>query len=257
MTGQRSRFTILVIRGGATRSHRIELGEGRQTLFFAGAVLVVIATFVTLGIWLGRVSRADTVASQRERIASLAAANAKIAVLSDQLAHLEADYSQVRRVMGGELAPGQRDVTLPEVMPGGGAAGSPEQTSIPSLWPLVAQGFVTRSFGDTLSAPFEGHVGLDIAVPIGSYVRASGAGLVEAADEDESYGRYVRIAHTDGLSTLYAHNSWLFVATGDSVQRGEVIALSGNTGRSTAPHLHLEVERNGEPLDPLGFVSGG
>ena len=99
-------------------------------------------------------------------------------------------------------------------------------------------------------------MGLDIAVPSGSYIRAAGTGIVDDAGQDVQYGRYVRISHGEGLRSLYAHASWVFVAEGDSVGAGEVIALSGNTGRSTAPHLHLEIEQDGEPVDPMPWVSG-
>lgn len=81
--------------------------------------------------------------------------------------------------------------------------------------------------------------------------------MVAEAGEHPEYGLYVRVNHRDGLSTLYAHNSWLFVASGDSVETGEVVALSGNSGRSTAPHLHVELERDGVPVDPLVYLSEG
>ncbi|MFQ5529359.1 MAG: M23 family metallopeptidase, partial [Gemmatimonadota bacterium] len=76
------------------------------------------------------------------------------------------------------------------------------------------------------------------------------------AGEDQEYGWFVRVQHGDDVTALYAHNSWTFVMAGDSVEAGEVIALSGNTGRSTAPHLHLEIERRGVAVDPLPFVAG-
>ena len=85
-------------------------------------------------------------------------------------------------------------------------------------------------------------------------MRATRPGIVEEAGQDTAYGFFVRIAHEDGISSLYGHNSWLFVSPGDTVEKAEVIALSGNTGRSTAPHLHLEVEREGVAVDPLGVV---
>ncbi len=77
------------------------------------------------------------------------------------------------------------------------------------------------------------------------------------AGQDEEYGRYLRIGHAGDVSSLYAHNSWLFVEERDSVEAGEVVALSGNTGRSTAPHLHVEIERSGAPVDPLEFLGAG
>ena len=114
---------------------------------------------------------------------------------------------------------------------------------------------MTRHFGSRTEASREGHTGLDVAVPTGAYVRAIQAGRVEEAGEDSVYGRYLRIAHADGLTSLYGHNSWLFAEAGDLVERLEVIALTGNTGRSSAPHLHLELARNGSLFDPLTVVT--
>jgi murein DD-endopeptidase MepM/ murein hydrolase activator NlpD len=80
---------------------------------------------------------------------------------------------------------------------------------------------------------------------------------VTEAGEEAEYGLFVKVAHDDEMSSLYAHNSWLFVSVGDSVEMGEVIALSGNSGRSTAPHLHVEIEREGQAIDPLDYLTEG
>ena len=80
--------------------------------------------------------------------------------------------------------------------------------------------------------------------------------MTETGDDAE-YGLFVKVAHDDEISSLYAHNSWLFASVGDSVEMGEVIALSGNSGRSTAPHLHLEIEREGLQVDPLEYLTEG
>src|SRR5436309_910250 len=89
------------------------------------------------------------------------------------------------------------------------------------------------------------------AGPIG---RAAGGGVVEAAGTDAAYGLFVLLRHSSGYETMYGHASRLLVREGDSVQAGQVIALSGNSGRSTAPHLHFEIRREGKSLDPLTVV---
>ena len=122
-----------------------------------------------------------------------------------------------------------------------------------SIWPLSAAGFVTRQFGSADQA--EAHPGLDIAVANDTYIRASGAGVVSEAAADSVYGLFVLLDHGNtGYSSMYGHASRLFVAPGDSVRQNQVIALSGNTGRSTAPHLHFEVRQDGQPVDPLTLV---
>ncbi len=91
-------------------------------------------------------------------------------------------------------------------------------------------------------------------MPADSYIRAAGSGTVRDAGVDEVYGRYVLIDHGGGLESMYGHASRVFVVPGDRVEQNEVIALSGSTGRSTAPHLHFEVRRDGEAVDPLAYV---
>src|SRR5690606_28690646 len=121
------------------------------------------------------------------------------------------------------------------------------EAMLPTAWPLAGRGFVTREH--LAEIPGE-HPGIDIAVAEGTYVRAAGGGVVEEAGSDDIYGNFIRIRHAGGYESVYGHASELFVAPADTVRRNEVIALSGNTGRSTAPHLHFEIWRNGEPIDP-------
>ena len=99
------------------------------------------------------------------------------------------------------------------------------------------------------------HPGVDIAIPTGSYIRAAGAGrVVEVGEDDPTFGKYVRIDHENGYETLYAHASDISVELGEEVRKNEVIALSGSTGESTAPHLHFEIWFEGETVDPLELV---
>ena len=128
--------------------------------------------------------------------------------------------------------------------------------TVPSLWPLAVPGYVTR--GTLGEGPYNGpHPGIDVAVPEGTEIRAAGAGSVVETGESEEYGRFVRLSHADGYETLYAHASKLLVAKGRSVEAGAAIALSGNTGRSTAPHLHFEVRHAGATIDPLQLIKQG
>ena len=92
-------------------------------------------------------------------------------------------------------------------------------------------------------------------MPTDSYVRASGAGTVVDVGEDPVYGLFVVLDHGDGYTSLYGHASLTLVTRGQRVRRNEVIALSGSTGRSTAPHLHFEILLNGEAVDPLTLVN--
>ena len=117
---------------------------------------------------------------------------------------------------------------------------------------------VTSEFGnrrDPFTGERRGHTGMDLAVPTGTSVRAALPGTVTVSTYNQGgYGYYVMIDHGNGLSTLYGHNSQLLARVGQTVEVGDVIALSGSTGRSTGPHLHFEVRINGERTNPRSYL---
>lgn len=98
------------------------------------------------------------------------------------------------------------------------------------------------------------HEGIDFAVNVGTNIVAAGAGKVIYSGWASGYGNTIIIEHRRGLRTLYAHNSRLLAHSGEWVERGEIIAKSGNTGRSTGPHLHFEIQINGRPVNPLNYL---
>ena len=121
----------------------------------------------------------------------------------------------------------------------------------------VAKGFISSYFGERAD-PFDGleafHKGVDFAGSVGSPVTAVAAGVVTWAGERAGYGKLVEINHGDGFTTRYGHNERTLVSVGQTVKRGESVALMGSTGRSTGPHVHFEVLRNGRQVDPLSFI---
>ncbi|HTT05412.1 MAG TPA: M23 family metallopeptidase [Steroidobacteraceae bacterium] len=121
----------------------------------------------------------------------------------------------------------------------------------------VQNGYISSGFGVRMD-PFTGeegvHKGVDFAAPLGTQVLAVAAGLVTWAGPREGYGNLVEIEHGKGYSTRYAHNSVILVKVGDEVQRGEPIAEVGSTGRSTGPHVHFEVLKDGVQVNPMSFV---
>jgi murein DD-endopeptidase MepM/ murein hydrolase activator NlpD len=121
----------------------------------------------------------------------------------------------------------------------------------------VSSGYISSYFGERAD-PFDGlekfHKGVDFAGNLGSDVVAVAAGVVTWAGERSGYGKLIEINHGDGYSTRYAHNERALVAVGQTVKRGESIALMGSTGHSTGPHVHFEVLHNGRQVDPLSFI---
>lgn len=117
------------------------------------------------------------------------------------------------------------------------------------IWPL--SGRITSRFGLRWGRM---HNGVDIAVPIGTHVRAAADGCVIFAGWRSGYGRLVILDHGAGVHTYYGHNSSFTVSLGDAVAAGDRIALSGNSGVSTGPHLHFEVRVNGRARNPLDYL---
>lgn len=122
----------------------------------------------------------------------------------------------------------------------------------------ITSGFGVRGnpFGSADGeAASEMHTGIDFSVPQGTPVLATGAGVVRIAGWSGAYGNLVVIDHGNGISTYYGHNSSVLVSPGERVERGQVVALSGNTGRSTGAHVHYEIRVNGTPVDPSPFLA--
>jgi len=127
--------------------------------------------------------------------------------------------------------------------------------SLPSRWPL--QGTINSEFGSRTS-PWTGasefHSGIDIGAPPGSPVHAPGAGVVAFAGAQGHYGLTVVLDHGDELRTLYAHLSRTAVVAEQKVQRGQLIGYSGNSGKTSGPHLHYEIALQGRPVNPRAYL---
>lgn len=114
-----------------------------------------------------------------------------------------------------------------------------------------ARGKITSGFGRRGGRM---HNGIDIGIPIGTPVKAADGGTVQFSGRMGTYGNLVIIDHGEGFTTYYGHNSQNLVSKGDKVHKGQTIAMSGNTGRSTGPHLHFEVRKFGTPVNPNNYL---
>lgn len=176
----------------------------------------------------------------RAEIRSMEADALRLDTLTKTLVQLQRQYDQVQLMLGAA--------------PGGAVAKDSIALTAPTLWPLPIPGYVTRGTAGP-STYTDAHPGLDVAAPVGTGIRAAGGGVVVEVKEDAEYGLSIRLAHLDGYESLYAHASKILVEEGDRVARGHLIALTGNSGRSTAPHLHFEVRRAGKVLDPMQLIT--
>jgi murein DD-endopeptidase MepM/ murein hydrolase activator NlpD len=264
------RFVTIVVHTDGdlnSRQYRLPLRAAQAGKWAAIAVAVLaVGFFAFAGPIMGNAARVPGL--QRE-VVRLRAENSRVQQLAVALNHAEANYQELRQILGAKAPPaprsdgtstvalssGMRAVTIRATPP----AAAPRYevgASAPSHWPLDVPGFVTRGQvrqGDVA----ESHPGIDIAVPAGTPVRASGGGTVKEVGYDPDYGLFVLLRHPFGYETMYGHASRLIVAEGDDIQAGQVIALSGNSGRSTAPHLHFEIRQGGKSLDPLTLVKEG
>ena len=149
-----------------------------------------------------------------------------------------------------QLPPGFEEAT------GAAAQALALSTAFGLAWPVPEHTPVTSPFGYRLH-PVLGkrklHTGVDLSVPEGTPVRAVEEGTVRRASWDAVNGKVLILDHGRGVTTAYCHNSELLVQPGQRVKRGELIAQSGNTGRSTGPHLHYQIELSSQPVDPLRF----
>ena len=127
--------------------------------------------------------------------------------------------------------------------------------SLPSRWPV--RGPVNSDFGQRRSpwAPnSEFHSGIDIGAPVGTPVKAPAPGVVVFAGQHAEYGITLVIDHGNDTKSLYGHLSRLNVALDQTVRRGDTVALTGNTGRSSGPHLHYEIQVKGQPMNPHSYI---
>jgi len=130
--------------------------------------------------------------------------------------------------------------------------------AIPAIMPLAIKDFgrISAGFGWRIHPIYKTrkfHDGMDFTCTVGTPIYAAGDGVIKFARKQRGYGKKIEIDHGYGYKTVYAHLSVFNVKKGQRVKRGEVIAFSGNTGKSTGPHLHYEVRKNNKPVDPVNY----
>ncbi|UHA75841.1 M23 family metallopeptidase [Paenibacillus sp. 481] len=160
-----------------------------------------------------------------------------------QLEHMDATWKQWDKSMPPLIAKAER---MQQQLDG-----------TPNFWPTTAYR-VTSQFGlrdDPFNRSQAHHGGLDVAGHNGEPIFAAAEGTVTASSRDNQKGNYIFIRHRGNLETRYLHLSESQVKTGSKVRKGQQIGKLGSTGRSTGPHLHFEIRQNGEPIDPLNYVS--
>jgi len=165
------------------------------------------------------------------------------------------ELTAVLDALEGQLLDRERQLTVLESLMSTRQLG---ERILPGGLPVIG-GWISSHFGFR-SDPFTGrtsfHSGVDVAAEPGSRVIATGPGVVTFAGYRAGYGNVVEITHPTGYVTVYGHNSRNLAREGDTVQKGQAIAIIGNTGRSTGTHVHFEVARDGRPVNPTRYLGG-
>ncbi len=251
---ERPHLSLILVPDGARESRTFRISYGRLRLLAMCGLVVAVLVTALVGSWWYLAARSVRVGQLEVRLAELEAERGRLGSLAEEVAGLEQQYAHIRSLFGSAADPAASDLWLPPSAPtrsGRSTSSGSADDGLPTSWPLTERGFVTQT---AMEAGGGQHVGVDIAVPTDAYVRAAGPGTVVDVGEDRVYGRFILLDHGSGYRSLYAHASTTFVERGQRVRRDEIIALTGSTGRSTAPHLHFEILVNGDPVDPLTLV---
>ncbi len=288
----RDRFSLLIVRGDGARVARFNFSRPVATGAFVTFVVCVSVLGGLVGDWvqLRELTREAKTFSRQiaDQRATIDAFNRRVAELRTEMAGWRELHARIWEPFGPELTPGKRARGI-----GGGsivadrpatqlnprdelerladsvaeqgenlraldrlmARAGKALAALPSRWPV--RGSVNSEFGNRLS-PWtkvtEFHGGLDISAEMGTQVRAPAAGTVVFAGVQPEYGTTVILEHANDIRSIYGHLSKAAVKPGDHVERGGVIGLTGNTGRSSGPHLHYEILVKGHSVNPRAYL---
>jgi murein DD-endopeptidase MepM/ murein hydrolase activator NlpD len=284
----RDQFSLLVVRGDGTRVVRLNFTRPTARGAFVGLAVTLAVVGALVGDWanlreLTREARtfARQIADQRETIDSF---NRRVAELRQEMTGWRELHARIWEPFGPELTPGVRDKGI------GGAVKVADQVSgkdelarltetvteqgenlraldrlmaragkalaaLPSRWPV--RGGVNSEFGNRLS-PWtrvtEFHSGLDINAQPRTPIRAPAGGTVTYAGTQAEYGITITIDHGQDVRSIYGHLAQVAVKHGERVERGQLIGYTGNTGRSSGPHLHYEILVKGRSVNPRAYL---
>lgn len=264
MSSPRRFVTLVVHRDGELESRVYKVPLALYRLGRIAGITLAVAIVVGAALYAPIARTAARVPGMTREIERLSMENRQVRQLSQTLDALQNRYDQVRAALGAnvvsetEMLSDSTPVARPVfAVPAALATDYETGASLPTHWPIDSifyPGVLTRGLVPE-GGVAEAHLGIDIAVPTGTPIRAAGGGVVAEAGFDVEYGLFVLIEHVDGYRSMYGHASRVLVERGDSILAGQVIALVGSTGRSTAPHLHFEKRRGDQWVDPLAELN--
>lgn len=287
----RQQFSLLIVRGDGVRVLRLNFPRRLPTVLTAVLLVATAGLTALVGDWWQVRQRMRDVASLFQQIddqqATIDTFNRRAASLRQEVEGWRDLHARIWEPFGPELTPrsphggvggsrstagqppspspiGEIELLTDQVMEQGQSLRALDRLigrarkallGLPSRWPV--RGAVNSEFGKRAS-PWtkepEFHSGMDIAADRGTPVKAPAAGVVQHAGPSGEYGLSVIIDHDNGVRTLYGHLSKVLVQRGQRVDRSGVVGLSGNTGRSSGPHLHYEVYVKGQAVNPRAYL---
>lgn len=249
---------IHVQRESGLANRTIIFSQRQVRLVRAGAI--VLASLIAVGAvsWVFLAAQAARVPLLTQRVAKLQHDVARVDTLQHSLNELAARFQQVQHMMGGTTTPAlsTTPTSIVSTTPAAAttktnapppAAVATDSAPPPDLWPLPIAGTLLPSDSRAL----------EVAVPLGTPIRAAGAGMVVEVADDSTLGKLIRISHRAGYETVYAGASEVRVAKGDHVAAGAIIALSGDAPGTLEPHLHFEMRRHGVAIDASSVIKKG
>jgi len=249
-------ITLMAVTDGQATPGRLRLPVWLYRTLLVALILIILAPAAYVLLYYDIIAKAADADRLLEENESLRRYQYKVQILEQSLLETRQLMGQVAAMAGldsvmmatlydegdttnthrNNWSPGSISRTLPPTSP------------IPDGLP--ATGWISRGFS---RIPGKQHSGVDLALPEGSPIYATAFGEVTFAGWDDIFGYQVIVKNGDSIETVFGHNSKLLVQVGDTIFAGQEIALSGNTGKSSAPHLHYEIKINGEAVNPIKY----
>jgi murein DD-endopeptidase MepM/ murein hydrolase activator NlpD len=274
------KVTILLVPDhGTQRTLKVSLQAMRLGLVLL--VLSILLFFVMAATWMGLLKKADLAAQLAVENEQYRLEQHRVAELELRVNQLQQFEYQIRQALGAETSTADdqgyspispkartdstyiaaqdsrtadrlRPLAVTSVVPASEWMGVYKDLEIPSMWPT--DGFISRGFEWNPILSSHSHAAVDIAGKEGAAIKATASGFVVWTGWSPRYGNLVLLSHRSGYFSVYGHNQIILVESRQYVARGQAIALLGNTGQSSAPHLHFEIWYKDQPLDPLDML---
>ena len=248
-----SKYSILIIPDNDAKDWRFNLSRKKIIALIFGLICILAVLLFLLIYGIPRLLKYNTMEAENKKFAQN---RTKIIELTRDLNRMEQMDQLIRKTLGSELELNTKpersnlsDSTTVNTTNGSGTVSYIE--NIPSRYPV--EGYITRKKDTNNFYKMQNHYGIDIAVKAGEPIYASASGFVVFSGWTYDYGNYIILYHGDDYFTVYGHNKINFVETRDFVKRSDIIATSGSTGIASGPHLHYEIWKDGEALNPIEF----